>query len=81
MWQHAFNPTYYGPFGATPDIRGGHNVPPISYACSTCAIVMKLWEIKQLDIRDAHTNFQSSNVYCFFYDVIMTETMETFKIA
>ena len=24
------NPTYYGPFGATPDIgEGGHNVPPL----------------------------------------------------
>ena len=43
------NPTYYGPFGATPDIEGGHNVPPISYACSTCAILMKLSEVKQLD--------------------------------
>ena len=28
---------------------GGHNVPPISFACSTCAILMKLSEIKQLD--------------------------------
>ena len=43
------NPTYYGPFGETPDIGGGeHNVPPISYACSTCAILMKLSEIMQL---------------------------------
>ena len=28
---------------------GGHNVLPISYACSICAILLKLWEIKQLD--------------------------------
>ena len=24
-----FNPTYYRPFGATSDIGGGHNVPPL----------------------------------------------------
>ena len=35
-------PTYYRPFGATSDIGGGTMYPPISYACSTCAIVMKL---------------------------------------
>ena len=44
-----FNPTYYRPFGATSDIGGAQCTPPISYACSTCAIVMKLSEIKQLD--------------------------------
>ena len=43
------NPTYYRPFGATSDIGGAQCTPPISYACSTCAIVMKLSEIKQLD--------------------------------
>ena len=33
-----------------PQILGGAQcTPPISYACSTCAIVMKLSEIKQLD--------------------------------
>ena len=37
-----FNPTYYRPFGAASDIGGGTMYPPISYACSTCAIVMKL---------------------------------------
>ena len=42
------NSTYYVPFGATPDMGGGYNVP-IGYACSICAILMKLWEIKQLD--------------------------------
>ena len=41
--KYRVNPTYYRPFGATSDIGGGgHNVPPISYACSTSAIVMKL---------------------------------------
>ena len=44
-----FNPTYYGPFRATPDKWDRHNLPPISYACSTCAILMKLSEIKLLD--------------------------------
>ena len=40
---HTLNPTYYGPFGAISDIWGGGTMyPPISYACSTCAIVMKL---------------------------------------
>ena len=34
-----FNPTYNRPFGVTPGI---------GYACSICAILMKLWEIKQL---------------------------------
>ena len=43
------DPTYYGPFGATSDIGGGTMYPHISYACSTCAIIMKLGEIKQLD--------------------------------
>ena len=36
------NPTFYGPLGATPDIRGGTMYPPISYACSACDILMKL---------------------------------------
>ena len=39
---YSFNPTYYRPFGATSDIGGAQCTPPISYACSTCAIVMKL---------------------------------------
>ena len=35
-----------------PQILGGgaQCTPPIRYACSTCAILMKLSEIKQLDI-------------------------------
>ena len=40
---------------------------PISYACSTCAILMKLSAIKQLDKWGAYTNFQSSNVYCLSF--------------
>jgi len=43
-----FDPTYYRPFGATPHI-GGYNLTPISYACSICALLLKLLEIKQLD--------------------------------
>ena len=39
---YIINPTYYGPFGATPEIGRGHDVTPISYACSICAILMKL---------------------------------------
>ena len=56
---YTLNPTYYRPFGATSDIGGAQCTPPISYASSTCAIVMKL-----SDKQGAHTNFQSSNVYC-----------------
>ena len=37
---HHLNPTYYGPFGATPDIGG--------YACSPCGILIKLSEINNL---------------------------------
>ena len=37
------------PFRATPDIGGGNNLPPISYAGSICAILIKLSEFKQLD--------------------------------
>ena len=44
-----FNPTYYGLFGATSNIGGEHNVPPISYAYFICAILMKLSEIKYFD--------------------------------
>ena len=45
------NPTYYGPFGATPDIWGRAQCTPspISYACSICAILMKVSEIKYFD--------------------------------
>ena len=32
-----------------PQIWGEHNVPPISYACFICAILMKLSEIKYFD--------------------------------
>ena len=38
-------------------LGGGQNVPPISYARSTCAILMKLTEIEQIDKEGAHTNF------------------------
>ena len=42
------NPTYYGPFGANPDI---------SYACSICAILMKLSKIKYFDKQGTLTYF------------------------
>ena len=58
------NPTYYGPFGATPVIGGGHghNVPPIGYACSICAILMKI-----SGINPAHYGPFGANPGIFFW--------------
>ena len=51
--------------------------PPISNACSRCAILMKLREIKQLDKQSAHTNFQTSNAYYLsFMTSYLPKTME-----
>ena len=43
----SFKLTYFGPFGATQDIGGAQYVPPISYACSICAILINLPKINR----------------------------------
>ena len=67
LFKNTFNPTHYGPFGATPDIGVGHNVPhTISYACSICAILMgiHMWNHQPKD-----TTFSSLNIGHDFTEV------------